>query len=124
MQYVFVHDALEEYITCGDTSVLVANMKIAIRKGGFTQQFKVITDSMVTRVCQLGFIDCSFLTRSPTNLLHRVAMKDRPSTTSQRIGIPTRCHVCLIHIAQIIGCMISTISFSEYDTGSLKTNRG
>ena len=45
IQYIFVHDALEEYITCGDTSVLVANMKITINrlgKGGFSEQFKVI----------------------------------------------------------------------------------
>eukprot|EP00731_Ephydatia_muelleri_P016193 Em0009g617a len=47
MQYIFVHDALEEYITCGDTSVLVANMKITISrlgKGGFVDQFKLLDE--------------------------------------------------------------------------------
>ena len=31
-QYVFIHDALEEFITCGDTSVGVANLRIVITK--------------------------------------------------------------------------------------------
>ena len=62
MQYIFVHDALEEYITCGDTSVLVANMKITIcrlGKGGFVDQFKVRLNSRMVLVecillhCQL-----------------------------------------------------------------------
>ena len=31
-QYVFIHEALEEFITCGDTSIGVANLRIALTK--------------------------------------------------------------------------------------------
>eukprot|EP00731_Ephydatia_muelleri_P019021 Em0011g1061a len=29
-QYVFIHDALDEYITCGDTSISVTNLRVSI----------------------------------------------------------------------------------------------
>ena len=48
-QYAFIHDALDEYITCGDTSIAVTNMRITLGKlskqedteSGFEQQFEV-----------------------------------------------------------------------------------
>ena len=49
-QYVFIHDALDEFLKCGDTEVAATNVRIAIgrlgRQGpsgltGFEQQFLV-----------------------------------------------------------------------------------
>ena len=50
-QYVFIHNALAELITCGDTEIAAANMRIVIGKlrrmvpsmsvTGFQQQFEV-----------------------------------------------------------------------------------
>jgi hypothetical protein len=46
-QYVFIHDALNERITCGDTEVAVGNLRIILNKlykedsTGFKKQFKV-----------------------------------------------------------------------------------
>ena len=48
-QYTFIHDALEEYITCGDTSVAVSTMHSSIShlyksdsgQTGFERQFSV-----------------------------------------------------------------------------------
>ena len=50
-QYVFIHDALEELITCGDTSISSSNLRVKIGKmhkilpdkaiSGFSDQFKV-----------------------------------------------------------------------------------
>ena len=47
-QYVFIHDALNECITCGDTEVAVGNLRIVLNKlykddsAGFKKQFQVI----------------------------------------------------------------------------------
>ena len=49
-QYSFIHDALEEFITCGDTSIAVTNMRISIcnlevvtaGKSGYANQLEVI----------------------------------------------------------------------------------
>ncbi len=51
-QYVFIHNALEELLTCGDTEVAAANMRIVIGKlsrpvepgskdSGFQRQYDV-----------------------------------------------------------------------------------
>ena len=50
-QYVFLHDALDEYITCGETDVAVSNLRARMNKlrkhipekgiTGFTEQFQV-----------------------------------------------------------------------------------
>ena len=50
-QYVFIHDALEEMITCGDTSISSANLRTKIGNmhriipdksiAGFSDQFQV-----------------------------------------------------------------------------------
>ena len=48
-QYVLIHDALKDYITCGDTSVEAYQLRLAIRdmdkkddgQSGFEQQFEV-----------------------------------------------------------------------------------
>lgn len=50
-QYVFIHDALEELITCGDTAISSSNLRIKMGKmhkiipekaiSGFSDQFKV-----------------------------------------------------------------------------------
>ena len=50
-QYVFIHDALEELITCGDTAVSSSNLRVKMGKmhkiipekaiSGFSDQFKV-----------------------------------------------------------------------------------
>ena len=49
-QYMFIHDALSDYITCGDTSVIAHELRIVIdemekegekRKSGFENQFGV-----------------------------------------------------------------------------------
>ena len=51
-QYMFIHDALSDYITCGDTSVMAHELRIVIDemekkaetgKSGFENQFKVQT---------------------------------------------------------------------------------
>ncbi|XP_064390830.1 receptor-type tyrosine-protein phosphatase epsilon-like [Halichondria panicea] len=67
-QYIFIHEALEEYITCGDTSIAVANLRIAITKLNrlttdtddeyitqFDQQFQVLE----TVSCKLNAINCT-----------------------------------------------------------------
>jgi len=50
-QYVFIHDALEELITCGDTSFNVQNMRVKVNRmskvnpetgiTGYQKQFQV-----------------------------------------------------------------------------------
>ena len=48
-QYVLIHDALNDYIICGDTSVVAYQLRMAIRdldkeedgQTGFDRQFKV-----------------------------------------------------------------------------------
>ena len=52
-QYVFIHNALDELITCGETQIAAANMRIVIGKlaealasrdtTGFHQQYEVVT---------------------------------------------------------------------------------
>lgn len=39
-QYAFIHDAIDEYITCGETAVSVTNMRIALSKLGKTEATK------------------------------------------------------------------------------------
>ena len=50
-QYAFIHDALSDHITCGDTSVMAHELRGAIvdmnkkdgtGKSGFEQQFEVL----------------------------------------------------------------------------------
>ena len=50
-QYAFIHDALSDYITCGDTSMMAhelrramvdMNKKDGTGKSGFEQQFEVL----------------------------------------------------------------------------------
>ena len=51
MQYVFIHDALEELITCGETDISAGNMRMKMNRlhkivpgkaiSGFEDQFKV-----------------------------------------------------------------------------------
>ena len=49
-QYVVIHDALKDYITCGDTSVEAYQLRMAIRdmdkkedgQSGFELQFEVL----------------------------------------------------------------------------------
>ena len=51
MQYVFIHDALEELITCGETDISAGNLRVYVNKlrkivpgkaiSGFEDQFKV-----------------------------------------------------------------------------------
>ena len=50
-QYVLIHDALNDYITCGDTSVVAYQLRMAIHdldkeedgQSGFERQFEVRT---------------------------------------------------------------------------------
>ena len=50
-QYVLIHDALNDYITCGDTSVVAYQLRMAIHdldkeedgQSGFERQFEVHT---------------------------------------------------------------------------------
>ena len=53
-QYIFIHNALDELLTCGDTEVAAANMRIVIGKlcrpaeegssiSGFQKQYEVST---------------------------------------------------------------------------------
>ena len=53
-QYVFIHDALCDYITCGDTSVLAYELRTALHslqkvddmgQSGFRRQFEVCARS-------------------------------------------------------------------------------
>ena len=51
MQYVFIHDALEELITCGETDISAGNLRVKVNKlykivpgkalSRFEDQFKV-----------------------------------------------------------------------------------
>ena len=51
MQYVFIHDALEELITCGETDISAGNLRVKVNRlhkivpgkaiSGFEDQFKV-----------------------------------------------------------------------------------
>ena len=51
VQYVFIHNALDELLTCGETEISAANMRIVIGKlsrpsegqkiTGFSKQFEV-----------------------------------------------------------------------------------
>ena len=60
-QYVFIHDALCDYITCGDTSVPAHKLKAAIatfmrvnkktKMTGFQEQFDVRTISSIIFAC-------------------------------------------------------------------------
>ena len=60
-QYVFIHDALCDYITCGDTSVPAHKLKAAIatfmrvnkktKMTGFQEQFDVRTISSIMLSC-------------------------------------------------------------------------
>ena len=55
-QYVVIHDALKDYITCGDTSVEAYQLRLAIRdmdkeengQSGFEQQFEVLASKWYT----------------------------------------------------------------------------
>ena len=57
-QYVFIHNALDELITCGETEIAAANMRIVIgrlhrtaqgkRISGFQTQFEVSWKSLGT----------------------------------------------------------------------------
>ena len=61
-QYVFIYDALDEYITCGDTAISVTNLRISINSlsktksgktfNGFQEQFSLL--DMVSRKPTLG----------------------------------------------------------------------
>ena len=60
-QYVFIHDALCDYLTCGDTSVPAHKLKAAIatfmrvnkktKMTGFQEQFDVRTISSIMLSC-------------------------------------------------------------------------
>ena len=62
-QYVFIHTALDELITCGETEVAAANVRIAIgRLGriaasnsitGFQQQYEVSGAAICLRGCNV-----------------------------------------------------------------------
>ena len=67
---MFVHDALNEFITCGDTSITVTNMRITLRnlekkrnahKTGFEEQFEV---GSLRYKHKLSLITCSIYTYS------------------------------------------------------------
>ena len=50
-QYVLIHDALNDYVTCGDTSVVAYQLRMVINdmekeqdgQSGFERQFEVVT---------------------------------------------------------------------------------
>ena len=50
-QYALIHDALKDYVTCGDTSVVAYQLRMAINdldkeqdgQSGFERQFEVVT---------------------------------------------------------------------------------
>ena len=56
-QYIFVHDAILESVTCGDTQIETFSLRVAMRKlkerslqgeTGFQQQFRFTIDCMFT----------------------------------------------------------------------------
>ena len=60
-QYIFIHNALDELLTCGDTEVAAANMRIVIGKlsrpaeeessiSGFLKQYEVRNTSIFSRL--------------------------------------------------------------------------
>ena len=60
-QYIFIHNALDELLTCGDTEVAAANMRIVIGKlsrpaeeessiSGFLKQYEVSNTSIFSRL--------------------------------------------------------------------------
>ena len=63
-QYIFIHNALDELLTCGDTEVAAANKKIVINKvfrpglkfpsiSGFQKQYEVSNTSIFSRLIQI-----------------------------------------------------------------------
>ena len=52
-QYMLIHDALNDYVTCGDTSVVAYQLRMAINdmekeqdgQSGFEREFEVVTDA-------------------------------------------------------------------------------
>ncbi len=42
-QYIFIHNALDELITCGETEIAAANIRIVIGKNSRTVEGKNIT---------------------------------------------------------------------------------
>ena len=61
VQYVFIHDALDELITCGETEIAAANIRIVIGKlkrnidhnntTGFQAQYEVHTNYSYHTMC-------------------------------------------------------------------------
>ena len=61
-QYIFIHDAILESVTCGDTQIETNNLRVAMRKlkeytqsggSGYAQQFSV---SYIVLYCITGYI--------------------------------------------------------------------
>ena len=54
-QYVFIHDALEELITCGDTSFNVQNMRVKVNRMSKVNPETEITGYQKQFQVQIGF---------------------------------------------------------------------
>ena len=59
-QYVFIHDAIDELITCGESEIAAANIRITINRltafrfggmTGFQQQFQVLNFFYSSPLC-------------------------------------------------------------------------
>ena len=65
-QYVFIHDALDEYITCGETDIPASNLKVRVSKmhkiqpsksiTGFQEQYQVCDVNNVQDSCNYTYM--------------------------------------------------------------------
>ena len=63
-QYIFIHDAILESVTCGDTQIEASNLRVAMRKlnevphnstgNGYQQQFSVRAVNISPHMLKLG----------------------------------------------------------------------
>ena len=62
-QYAFIHDALDEFITCGETAISVTNIRITLAKlskqedtkTGFEEQYEVTRFSVFIYLCYTNY---------------------------------------------------------------------
>ena len=55
---MFIHDALDEYITCGDTSISVTNLRVSVNSLSMTKSGKTINGFQEQFVVR-GDVHCS-----------------------------------------------------------------
>lgn len=57
-QYSFIHDALDEFLTCGDTSIAVTNIRVAMVNLSKHEEGSLATGYHAQFEVRLGYIAC------------------------------------------------------------------